>query len=123
MGDADATACPGGSAATHDPDRLVVGVVEDLDLQPVARPFDRADRVDHAVGDVALVVDRDLDAYARLNSSPRQWGGGTKCRRGMSRLNSSPRQWGGGTKCRRGVSRLNSSPRQWGGGTKCRRGV
>src|SRR5438094_572053 len=39
------------------------------------------------------------------NSSPRQWGGGAKRRRGMSDpTNSSPRQWGGGAKRRRGMS-------------------
>ena len=86
MGDADTAAPPRGGPAANDSHSLVIGIVEDLDLEPVARPVHRAHGVDDALGDITLVVDRDLDAYARLNSSPRQWGGGSKCRRGMSRL-------------------------------------
>ena len=54
---------------------LVVGVVEDLHVQAIARPVDGAHRVDDAFGHVALVVDRDLDAHDGLlvgdESAPR----------------------------------------------------
>ena len=45
--------------------RLVGRVVEDLDLEQVARVVDLADRIDQAVGDVHLVVNRQLDGDAR----------------------------------------------------------
>ena len=61
VGDAQAAPPPGGHPGGDDGDGLVVGVVENLDLQPLARPVQRRSGVDHPLGDVALVVDRQLD--------------------------------------------------------------
>ena len=56
---------PCGGVAAHgqlgDAARLVGRVVQDLDLEQLARVVDPADRVDQPVGDVHLVVDRQLD--------------------------------------------------------------
>src|SRR5713226_7610837 len=56
VGHADAFAPP------DDSDGVVVRIVEDLDLQPVEWPLHRAYRIDDPLGDVTLVVDRDLYA-------------------------------------------------------------
>ena len=45
--------------------RLVGRVVQHLDLEQLARVVDLADRVDQPIGDVHLVVDRQLDRDAR----------------------------------------------------------
>jgi len=49
-----------GDPAGNDGDRLVVGIVEDLHLDPVGRPIEPCCRVDHTLRHVALVVDRQL---------------------------------------------------------------
>ena len=49
--------------------RLVGRVVEHLDLEQLARVVDAADRVDQPVGDVHLVVERQLDRDDRQRSS------------------------------------------------------
>ena len=59
---------PARDSRVDDGSRLVVGVVQHLHLEAVGRPLDRADRVDHALGDVPLVVDRDLHAHQRLSA-------------------------------------------------------
>ena len=46
--------------------RLVIRIVKDLNVQAFARPVDGANGIDHAFGDVSLVVDRDLDADVRF---------------------------------------------------------
>ena len=50
---------------------LVVGVVEHLHLESIGGPFDGTDRVDHALRDVPLVVNRDLHADQRLRAPRR----------------------------------------------------
>ena len=45
--------------------RLVGRVVQDLDLEELARILDLADGVDQPIGDVHLVVDRQLDRDRR----------------------------------------------------------
>ena len=50
--------------------RLVVGVVEDLHFEAIAGPLDGADGIDHALRDVALVIDRKLHTDGGLRSSP-----------------------------------------------------
>src|SRR5260370_9135372 len=62
MDDVDPSGAPLRRTAADDQRRLVVRVVEDLHLDAVAWPFHLADGVDHALGYVALVVDRDLHA-------------------------------------------------------------
>ncbi len=49
---------------------LVGRVVEDLDLQPVARIVQRADRVDQPLGHVHLVVERQLHGQPRQPVEP-----------------------------------------------------
>ena len=63
----------------HHLDGLVGGVVEDLDLQPVARVIERADGVHQAPGDVHLVVEW------KLNRDLRQLLVGEARRRGSAR--------------------------------------
>ena len=43
--------------------RVVVRIIEDLDLQPVARVVEGRDGVGHALNDVALVVDGHLNQH------------------------------------------------------------
>src|SRR2546430_7138681 len=74
---ADGLAAPLRDAAGENADRLVVGVIEHLDLKPIARPVDCADRVDDTLDDVALVVDGDLDADAWLAGSDQTRSRGT----------------------------------------------
>ena len=45
--------------------RLVGRIVEDLDLQQIARIVDLADGIDQPIRDVHLVEDRELDRHAR----------------------------------------------------------
>src|SRR5260370_2368651 len=70
VGDAALFAPPVRGPPGDDLRRLVVRVVEDLDLEAVARPVHRAHRVDHALGAVALVVDANLHAHLRPPPSP-----------------------------------------------------
>src|SRR5438876_7170111 len=51
---------------------LVIGVVEDLDLEEGGGPVQLTDRVEDAFRDVAFVVDRDLDAQPRLRAACNQ---------------------------------------------------
>src|SRR5712691_11501035 len=62
MNGVDPSCAPVRRPPAYDRRRLVVRIVEDLHLDAVARPFHLADGVDHALGYVALVVDRDLHA-------------------------------------------------------------
>src|SRR6266446_7844940 len=62
LDDVDPSCSPVRRAPAYDRRRLVVRIVEDLHLDAVARPFHLADGVDHALGYVALVVDRHLHA-------------------------------------------------------------
>src|SRR5258708_29678373 len=62
MYDIDSATAPVGRAAGDDRDGVVIRVVKDLDLQSLARPVQLTHRVQDALGDVALVVDRHLDA-------------------------------------------------------------
>ena len=64
--DPQAAPAPVTHPAGDDLGGVVVGVVQDLDLQPRARPVQGAGGVDHALGHVALVVDRKLHADRRL---------------------------------------------------------
>jgi len=73
---ADSLAAPVRHPSGEDLDRLVVRVVENLDLKPIVRPVDRADRIEDPLDNVALVVDGDLHADARFA------GGGKAPRRG-----------------------------------------
>jgi hypothetical protein len=66
LGDIDALSPPMGSAPRDDGSRVVVRVVENLDFESITRPIEHADRIENAFCDVALVVDRHLDADARL---------------------------------------------------------
>jgi len=68
--DQDALAAPVGQPPGDDLDRLVVRVVEGLDLESAFRPVERAGRVKDSLGDIALVVDGDLHAHERKISSP-----------------------------------------------------
>src|SRR5260370_34285416 len=62
MNDVDPSCAPLRRTAADDQRRLVVRVDENLHMDAVAWPFHRADGGDHALGYVALVVDRDLHA-------------------------------------------------------------
>ena len=73
---ADTLAAPLRDTTGENADRLVVGVIEHLDLKPIARPVDCADRVDDTLDDVALVVDGDLDADAWLAGTDQTRGRG-----------------------------------------------
>jgi len=53
-------------AAGDDRNGVVVRIVEDLDLQSLARPIQGAHSVKDPIGHIAFVVDRHLDADARL---------------------------------------------------------
>src|ERR1700674_614598 len=57
---------PHRGAARDDRRRLVVRVVENLDLEAPGRPFDLTYGVEHALRHVSLVVDRHLHADERL---------------------------------------------------------
>ncbi len=58
---------------------LVGGVVEDLDLEAVARVVDAADGVDEAVDDELLVEDGELDGDEGELSSAKRAGGSLQC--------------------------------------------
>src|SRR4029077_12395377 len=68
MRDIPSTPAPVGRAKRDDRSGLVIGIVEDLDLQQIAWPVQPADRVEHAFRDIALVVDRNLDANQLLST-------------------------------------------------------
>ncbi len=69
VGQADAFAPPVRRAPAHDGEGLVVRIVEQLDLQPLARPLDRAHGIDDPLSDVPLVVDRDLHTDVGLGAN------------------------------------------------------
>ena len=60
--------------------RLVGRVVEHLDLEQLARVVDAADRVDQPIGDVHLVVERQLDRDDRQRDRARGRGFGSLSR-------------------------------------------
>jgi len=66
VGYTDAFAPPVRRAPADDGECLVVRIVEDLDVQPLEWPLHRTHRIDDPLGDVTLVVDRDLHAHVRL---------------------------------------------------------
>ena len=59
-----------GQPSGDDLDRLVVRIVESLDLESACRPVERAGRIEGSLGDIALVVDGHLYAHKRKISSP-----------------------------------------------------
>jgi len=65
---ADPALPPKGDTAGDDGDGLVVRIVEGPHLESTARPLQLANRVEHALGHVSLVVDGHLDADSRLTS-------------------------------------------------------
>jgi len=64
MLDVEAAAAQFGDGARHDIPGAVGGIVEHLDLQPLARIVDRRRRLDEAFGNVHLVEQRKLYSYA-----------------------------------------------------------
>src|SRR6267143_6085391 len=60
VGYADTLAPPVRRTPADDGEGLIVRIVEQLDLQPVGGPLHRAHGIDDPLGDVALVVDRNL---------------------------------------------------------------
>src|SRR5258708_21086413 len=82
MYDIDSATAPVGRAAGDDRDGVVIRVVKDLDLQSLARPVQLTHRVQDALGDVALVVDRHLDAdhWLLAASAQRNQGGAREVR-------------------------------------------
>ncbi len=68
VGDVDPFTPPVRRPAAGDVRGLVVRVVQHLHLEAIARPFHPAHRIDHALGNVALVVDRDLHAHGSLGA-------------------------------------------------------
>ena len=75
VGDVDARARVPPHGACRDTGRLVCRVVQDLNLEQVPRIVQLADRVDQPVGDVHLVVNRQLNSDARqlVEGSERFW--------------------------------------------------
>ena len=75
VSDPNTPGTPVTDALGDDPDRLVVRVVQHLDLKPVAWPIEAGDRVDDPLSDVPLVVDGELDGYLGLVARHRGRGG------------------------------------------------
>ena len=63
--DVDALGGESADGDLGDAARLVGRVVEHLNLEPVARIIEAADRVDQPIGDIHLVVDRQLNSDDR----------------------------------------------------------
>jgi hypothetical protein len=66
MVDVDSFAKPVGDPPLNDRNRLIIRVVEDLDLKAGSRPVEGAHGIEHPLGYVTLVVDRNLDANFRF---------------------------------------------------------
>src|SRR6266516_2665296 len=85
--DLDPVPLPVRDAPGENLDRLVVGVVENLDLEAVARPVDGADGVEDPLRDVPLVVDGQLNADAWLvGGQDRQRGSRLQTKRAQSQV-------------------------------------
>ena len=62
-----------GDLAPGERSRFVVGVVENLDLEQLARVANPAHRVEQPLGDVHLVVEGKLNRHARQPDRERLW--------------------------------------------------
>ena len=64
LNDVDPLLLMEGDAVGDDLARIVRGVVQQLNLEPIRGPVESGDRVDQAPHDVAFIVDRKLHGYA-----------------------------------------------------------